>query len=128
MARKKKLTIDVNNIDSLQELMQEVYHDACTQIKEAQSIVTGISSGVELMDTDDHVKVAKAKTDAMKVKDSAIKTKLDVGKLQNEIIKRKNELTNSPNDGKISEPGEVNLDDFSRLRDMMEKDKKSDNG
>lgn len=125
MGKRKKLNIDVNNIDSLQELMQEIYHDACTQIKESHGVIINLSNSTEPLDTDDFTKIAKAKTDALKVKDSAIKIKLDVGKLQNEIMKKKAELGLPPGAEKITESGEVSLDDFSRIRALIEKDNKT---
>lgn len=125
MGRKKKTTIDLNSIDSLQELMQEAYHDACGLIRETSNTITSLVNAAEPMDTDDHTKLAKAKTDALKLKDSAIKVKLDIAKLQNEILKKKadgGELTS----GKISAPEEVGLDAFSKIRDMMKKENKND--
>lgn len=124
MGRKKKTTINLDSIESLQELMQEAYHDACGLIRETQGTITNLVNAAEPMDTDDHTKLAKAKTDALKLKDSAIKVKLDIAKLQNEILKKKADSgDNSP--GKLSAPGEVKLDDFSLIRDMMKKENKN---
>lgn len=127
MGRKKKLTIVVNNLDSLQDLLQEVYHDACGMIVDAQNTINTVTSGSEPQDTDDHVKLAKAKTDALKLKESGIKLKLDIGRLQNEVIKNQGAL---PEDsGKIEASGEgASLDAFSKLRKMMEEEKKKNEG
>lgn len=130
MGRRKKLNVDLKNIDSLQELMQEVYYDSCSQIKDAQNTITNLVNSVEPLDTDEFTKVAKAKTDALKIKDSAIKIKLDVGKLQNDILKRieegnvkgSGEETKQNNNG-----GNPDLEDYSRLWDMV-KNEKNENG
>jgi hypothetical protein len=126
MGRRKKLNIDVDNIDSLQELMQEVYYDACSQIKDAQNTINNLINSVDPVDADDSTKMAKAKTDALKIKDSAIKIKLDVGKLQNDIIKRKEEQGKAVGleaEETVSSPGEVKLEDFSKIREMIEQRK-----
>ena len=118
MPRKRKHIIKIDNIESLQSLMQEVYNDACSQIQEAQNVINGFSNGVEVVDTDDYAKVAKAKTDALKIKEAAIKIKLDVGRLQNDVIKNHGELPEELTKTEIS--GGATLDHFSKLRKMIE--------
>lgn len=123
MARKKKIIVRIDNIDTLQDLMQEVYHDACGQIIDAQNTINSLVNGSVPQDTDDFTKIAKAKTDALKVKDSAIKIKLDVGRLQNDIIKNNGSLTEEM--GKLAiDKGEASLDTFSQLRKLVEAEKK----
>lgn len=127
MGRRKKLNIDLSSIDSLQELMQEVYHDACAQIKESQNSITNLVNSTEPLDVDDHAKISKAKTDFLKVRDSAIKAKLDVAKLQNEVLKRKGEVENGDTPkGHVGQPGSVGLDDFSRIRAYIKDNEKGD--
>lgn len=123
MGRKKKLNVRIDNIESLQDLMQEVYHDACGQIVDAQNTINSLVSGSTPQDTDDHTKIAKAKTDALKVKDSAIKIKLDVGRLQNDIIKNQGALTSAMAEV-TKDTGEASLDTFSKLRRMIDEEKK----
>lgn len=118
MGRRKKLNIDISNIESLQELAQEIYHDACGQIKDAQNTINNLVAAAEPVDVDDHTKIAKAKTDALKIKDSAIKIKLDVGKLQNEIIKKQGEIPDGLI-GAVKEEGDTSLATFSKVREMM---------
>ena len=78
MARSKRLTIEIANSGSLQGLMQEVYNNACNQINDAQKVINELAASAAPEEIDDFAKVAKAKTDALKIKDSAIKIKLDV--------------------------------------------------
>jgi len=116
MPRKKKQSIKTNDVNSLTSLLQEVYNDACANITDAQKVINEMSNAAEPEDVDDLTKIAKEKTNALKVKDSAIKLKLEVGKLQNDIIK------NSGNESeaiKERSSGTVTIDDFKAVRDMI---------
>lgn len=126
MPRRKKLNVKVEDLDSLQDLMQEVYSDACGQINDAQNGINNLSNSVEPIDTDEHVKVAKAKSDYLKLKDSAIKIKLDVGRLQNDILKNRGEVTKSLEELN-KDKGDASLDTFSKLREMLNNKQKDDN-
>lgn len=116
MPRTKKQQIEINSNDSLQNVMQEVYNNACNQIQDAQKVINEITAGVTAEDTDDWTKIAKAKTDALKIKDSAIKIKLDVGKLQNDIIKNSGDVVSAINNNSEI----INKDSFARVREMIE--------
>lgn len=116
MARTAKQKIEINDNDSLQNVMQEVYNNACNQIQDAQKVINEVSAAVTPEDVDDWTKIAKAKTDALKLKDSAIKIKLDVGKLQSDIIKHSGNLSVAfSNNSEI-----VNKDSFARVRELIE--------
>ena len=121
MPRKKKQSIEINSSDSLQGLLQEVYNNTVTQINDAQKVVNEVAAGSDPQDVDDWVKLAKAKTDALKLKDSAIKTKLDIGKLQNEIIKHNGSISLAANNN----PDVVNNESFAKIRELLkERDNK----
>ena len=123
MGRKKKLNIEVNSNSSLQDLVQEVYNNSCNQINEAQKIINEITVKGTAEDVDDVAKLAKAKTDALKVKDSAIKVKLDVGKLQNDIIKH------NGNSGEIlkASPDVASLEGMQKIRKLIEDNRDNNN-
>jgi hypothetical protein len=118
MPRKRKQQIEVNSNESLQGLLQEVYNDACNQINDAQRVVNEVAAGSDPEDVDDWAKVAKAKTDALKLKDSGIKAKLDVAKLQAELIKHNGNLSETVK----ANPDVVSVDSFAKIREMI-KDK-----
>lgn len=123
MPRKKKQKIKTNDTDSLEGLLQETYNDACANITAAQSVINEIGNAAEPEDVDDYSKIAKAKVDGLKVKDSAMRIKLEVAKLQNDLIKHKgtvSEATQSSTGGKVS------LSDFKAVRKMMEENAKKD--
>lgn len=121
MPRNKKQKIELNNSESLQSIMQEVYNNACNQIQDAQKVINEVDAGSNPDDVDDWTKVAKAKTDALKLKDSAIKIKLDVGKLQNEIIKHNGDIAATVSNNQEI----VTKDSFARIRELVEKNKES---
>jgi len=123
MARSKKQKIEINNTSSLQGVMQEVYNDACGQIKDAQKVINEVTSSSNPEDVDDITKVAKSKLDALKWKDSAIKIKLEVGKLQNDIIKHSGNLDEVLTTNSNTQL--VTSNDFSNIREMI---KNADNG
>jgi hypothetical protein len=119
LPRSKKQEIKINDNSSLQGLLQEVYNNACNQITDAQKVVNEIGVGSVPEDVDDWAKVAKAKTDALKVKDSAIKTKLDVGRLQSDIIKFSGEIKTALDNN----PEVVSNDSFAKIREMINESK-----
>jgi CRISPR/Cas system-associated endonuclease Cas1 len=116
LPRKKKQHIKVNNTNSLEGLMQEVYNDACGQINDAQRTINELHTSTTPEDVEDATKIAKAKIDAQKIKDSGIKIKLEVAKLQSDIIKH------SGNTEKAVEEryeGKAQIKDFKAIRDMI---------
>jgi hypothetical protein len=120
MPRRKKQEVKVNNVESLEGLMQETYGDACLQINDAQRSINELSSSANPQDVDDLTKIAKEKGGLLKVKDSAIRIKLELAKLQSDIIKNRGDAEaaiNERTDGKAS------LNDFKSIREMLKNDK-----
>ena len=124
MPRKRKQQIKVNNTDSLEGLIQEVYNDACTQIQQAQTTINELSSGLVVEDADDATKIAKEKTSAQKVKNDSIKIKLEVAKLQADVIKHNGNLEEAENTRASS--GAPSLDDFKQIRNIVNNAGKSE--
>ena len=116
MPRKKKQQIKVNNTTALEGLMQEVYNDACSQITDAQSTINVLVNSTTPEDVEDAVKIAKAKTDAQKIKDSGVKIKLEVAKLQSDIIKHSGNADKAV-DERYGD--KANLTDFKSIRAMI---------
>lgn len=119
MPRKKKQDIKVNNVDSLEGLMQETYNDACLQINDAQSSINELTTSATPEDVEDITKIAKEKGGLLKVKDSAIRIKLELAKLQSDIIKNRGDV-----DAAIQErtDGKASLNDFKSIREMLKND------
>lgn len=123
MPRKVRQKIEINNEESLSGLMQETYNDACLQIKDAQSMINTMATGLKALDIEDETKIVKEKSGLLKIKDSAIKIKLEIAKLQSDIIK-----TGGNIQGAISarSDGEASLDDFKSIREMLKNNAKND--
>tara|TARA_R110000796_G_scaffold11198_7_gene37408 strand:- start:6167 stop:6535 length:369 start_codon:yes stop_codon:yes gene_type:complete len=118
MSRPKKQKIEVSSAESLQSVIQEVYNNACHQMTDAQKIVNVIDAAATPVDVDDLTKLAKSKTDALKLKDSAIKIKLDIGKLQSDVIKHSGNVKAAVDNN----PELVSNENFDAIRDMLRKD------
>lgn len=116
MPRKKKTQIKINNNTSLEGLLQETYNDACSLINDSQHTINDMVNAAEPLDVDDLTKIAKEKTNALKVKDSGVKIKLEIAKLQKEILKN-SESGDSTIVNSTSES--VSLDDFRDVREQM---------
>jgi hypothetical protein len=116
MPRKKKTDIKVNDNNSLENLMQETYNDACLQITDSQKVINELTVGVIATDVDEHTKIAKEKANLLKIKDSGIRLKLELAKLQSDIIKNRGDV-----DSTISERsgGTASTSDFKSIRDMI---------
>lgn len=123
MPRKKKTDVKVNNTESLENLMQETYNDACLLISEAQKTINELSSSATPTDVDDLTKIAKEKANLLKVKDNGIKYKLELAKLQSDILKNRGDV-----DVTVSEKsgGSASLKDFNKIRDMIKNSAKNE--
>lgn len=123
MPRKRKQDVKVNNVDSLEGLMQETYNDACLQINDAQRTINELSTSATPEDVDDLTKIAKEKGGLLKIKDSAIRIKLELAKLQSDILKNRGDA-----DAAIQQrtEGKASLDDFKSIREMLKNDKDID--
>jgi hypothetical protein len=126
LGRRKKQQIKTNNIDSLEGLLQETYNDSCSQINAAQEAINIMVNSATPEDVDDITKIAKGKTDALKIKDSAIRIKLEISKIQNDIIKHKGDAESALTE---RSGGSITLDDYAKVREMIKngsKDTKKD--
>ncbi len=122
MPRKRKQDVKVNNVSSLEGLMQETYSDACLQIVDAQISINELKLSAEPTDVDDLTKIAKEKGGLLKIKDSAIRIKLELAKLQSDIIKNMGNAEATIHD---RSQGQASLSDFKSIREMIKNDSKS---
>ena len=124
MPRKRKQDVKVNNVESLEGLMQETYNDACLQINDAQKGINELTTSATPQDVDDLTKLAKEKGGLLKVKDSAIRIKLELAKLQSDILKNRGDAETA-----IQErtDGKASLNDFKSIREMLKNDKDIEN-
>ena len=133
MPKKRKLVVRVNNPNSLENLMQETYNDACIQLNDAQRGITELGNKVddENISNDDLAKIATSKVNYLKVKEKAINFKLELAKLQSSILKESNtnakEIANGIIDTSNDSRGGDILDDFKLIRDIYKNESGSKN-
>lgn len=87
MPRPKRHKIAVEETESLQSIMQEVYNDAHGQMKEATDAINVLINSTNAEDVDDSATITKERGNLLKIKSDAIKIKLEVAKLHADIIK-----------------------------------------
>jgi len=124
MPRKKRQQIKLDDTNALEGLLQEAYNDACANIVAAQNNINEMSNAAEPEDVDDLTKIAKEKTSALKIKDSAMRLILEIAKLQSDIMKHKGNVQDAMSE---RTDGKVSLNDFKAIRKMMEDKANSDN-
>lgn len=88
----KRYKVRLNSVEKIEELLQEVYDQACRQINEIQNeinkLVNSTNLGDENFTMEDKAKYFKAIHDLTGDKKSAIQTKLDIVKFMGEMTKR----------------------------------------
>lgn len=89
MKAPKQFKIKLDNQDNLQELLQEIYNEACKNVEEAQRLINKIEMSTNLNEEviDGKSKYAKAINDFISTKDKAIGRKLEVAKAMAEVLK-----------------------------------------
>ena len=85
----KKYKVKIDSSDNLQRLLQELYDEACQNIKQVQDEINKMANSTVLSEEgmDSKSKYAKAINDFITSKDKAIGRKMEVAKLLTELIK-----------------------------------------
>lgn len=87
----KRYKVRLNSSEKVEELLQEVYDQACRQLNELQNEINKLVNSTNLADEnftmDDKAKYFKAINDLMTNKKNAIQAKLDIVKFMGEMIK-----------------------------------------
>jgi len=85
----KKYKVKIDSSDNLQRLLQELYDEACQNIKQVQDEINKLANSTVLSEEgmDSKSKYAKAINDFITSKDKAIGRKMEVAKLLTELIK-----------------------------------------
>lgn len=122
MPSRRKSTIKIDSIESLQSLMQESYKDSCSLINDVSNVIEKLENEHKPQDLDDMTKVAKEKVNALKLKESAIKLKLEISKIQNDVIKHKGSVKSVLDE--YSEMDGDPLTEFDLIRERLKNDKK----
>ena len=85
----KQYKLKLNSKEKIEELLQEIYVEACKNIEEAQREINRISMSTDLNAEiiDGKSKYAKAINDFIATKDKAISRKLEIAKLMSDVMK-----------------------------------------
>ena len=98
----KKYKVRLNSINKVEELLQEVYEQACRQLNEIQNEINKLANSTNLgrddIGMDEKVKYAKAMHDFLGDKNKAIITKLDIARFMGELIKHSGDIDDTLND------------------------------
>ena len=106
MVQLKKIKIKLNNPARLEDLLQELYNEACQNIEQIQTEMNKLSNSIRLNEEimDAKTKYAKAMNDYIANKGKAINIKLDIAKLMSEVIKYQGNVNKTFNESDI--PGD----------------------
>ena len=119
----KRIKVRLNSTEKIEELLQEVYDQACRQINEIQNeinkLINSTNLGSEDFSMDDKAKYFKAIHDLTGDKKSAIQTKLDIVKFMGEMVKYSGDAKAVINDKAFAKRTSLNLND---LRNALKDD------
>lgn len=103
MAQLKRYKLKVDSKEKIEELLQEIYIEACKNIEEAQNEINRISNSTDLNSEiiDGKAKYAKAINDFIATKDKAIARKFEIAKLLTEIVKFNGNIQQAFTEGDI---------------------------
>lgn len=110
MAQLRRYKLKVDSKEKIEELLQEIYTEACKNIEEAQNEINKITMSTDLNSEiiDGKAKYAKAINDFIATKDKAIARKFEIAKLMTEIVKFNGNIQQAFTEGDV--PG--NWDDI----------------
>jgi hypothetical protein len=124
----KRIKVRLSSVEKIEELLQEVYDQACRQINEIQNeinkLINSTNLGSEDFTMEDKAKYFKAIHDLTGDKKSAIQTKLDIVKFMGEMVKHSGDAKAVVNDKTFAKRTSLNLND---LRNALSNDDDSDN-
>jgi hypothetical protein len=124
----KRYKVRLNSSEKIEELLQEVYDQACRQINEIQNEINKLINSTNLasedFSMDDKAKYFKAIHDLTGDKKSAIQTKLDIVKFMGEMVKHSGDAKSVVNDKQFAKRTSLNLNE---IRNALKDNDDSDN-
>jgi hypothetical protein len=103
MKNLKQYKVKLDSKEKVEELLQEIYSEACKNIEEAQRLINKIEMSTNLNDEilDGKAKFSKAMNDFISTKDRAIGRKFEIAKLMSEILKYNGNIKNAFTEGEV---------------------------
>lgn len=120
-----KLKLELNDIQSLKDLLQESYKLADEQIVQAQNEINKLSNATQLSEEtiEGKAKYAKAINDYLGIKDKAISKKLDISKVLADVLKYNGNVQDAVENGTNIKNMDFNFDDIKKMVDDSYKEK-----
>ena len=103
MKNLKQYKLKLDSKEKIEELLQEIYSEACKNIEEAQRLINKIEMSTNLNDEilDGKAKYSKAMNDFITTKDRAIGRKFEIAKLMSEILKYNGNIQKAFTEGEV---------------------------
>ena len=103
MVKTKQYKVKLNSREKIEELLQEIYSEACKNIEETQRLINKIEMSTNLNDEilDGKAKFSKAMNDFIKTKDNAIGRMFEIAKLMSEILKYNGNIQKAFTEGEV---------------------------
>lgn len=124
----RRYKVRLNSCEKIEELLQEIYDQACRQLNEIQNEMNKLINSTNLaaddFNMDDKAKYFKAIHDLTGDRKSAIQTKLDIAKFMGEILKHGGDSNAVLNDKNIQKRTSLN---FKSIRDAVNSDSDTEN-
>ena len=108
----KKVKIRLNSTEKVEELLQEIYDQACRQLVGVQNEMNKLISSTNLAEAsiDSKAKYAKAMHDYHGDMNRALATKVELVKFMGEIIKHNGDIEGTLNDQQFAKATKLDLD------------------
>jgi hypothetical protein len=119
----KRYKVKLNSVEKIEELLQEIYDQACRQINAIENEINKLTNSTNLgsdeITMEDKAKYSKAIHDFVGDKTKAISQKFEVAKFMGELIKKSGDTAAVVNDKNFAKRTSLNLDE---IRDAMNDD------
>lgn len=114
----KRYKVKLNSVEKIEDLLQEIYDQACRQINEIQNEINKLTNSTNLgsddITMDDKAKYSKAIHDFSNDKLKAISAKFEIAKFMGELIKKSGDVAAVINDKNFAKKTSLNFDDIRR--------------
>ena len=108
----KKVKIRLNSTEKVEDLLQEIYDQACRQLNSVQNEINKLVTSTNLAEAsiDSKAKYAKAMHDYHGDLNRALATKVELVKFMGEIIKHNGDIEDALNDQQFAKATKLDLD------------------
>jgi uncharacterized membrane protein YcaP (DUF421 family) len=119
----RNFKVKLNDSQSIQVLLQEIYDQSRFMITEVQTAINSLETSTKLADEtmDGKTKYAKSMHDFHSDKEKAIRLKLDVAKIMNEILKYNGDANEALQNLELQKNNNI---DITQLRNLAKEELK----